>query len=332
MFAVMRFFTGFCLTGISIISIVLSVEWFEVQCRTFAGIIVSLDWTLGSIMLAGIAYFVNDWRHLVIATTSPLFLSIIFWWWLPESARWLLANGHAEKAHMYLERCAKMNNRMSFISEFKPETLSSVVIVEDKSKKYTCVDLVRTPNIRKLALYTGFVWFCVASTYYGISLNIAGFGMNIYMTQFIFAIIEIPGKIAVYFSLNTLGRRTTQAATLLLTAVCIAVNQFIPTSLWILRTVIAVLGKAFSEASFTIMFLYTTELYPTVVRQNGVGYTSFLARLGVSVSPLIILLEDVWKFLPWVIFGAMATVSGLVACLLPETKDACLPETIEDIE
>ncbi|KAJ8248560.1 hypothetical protein GJAV_G00243300 [Gymnothorax javanicus] len=59
---------------------------------------------------------------------------------------------------MYLERCAKMNNRMSFMSEFKPETLSSVVIVEDKSKKYTCVDLVRTPNIRKLALYTGFVW------------------------------------------------------------------------------------------------------------------------------------------------------------------------------
>lgn len=36
--------------------------------------------------------------------------------------------------------------------------------------------------------------------------------------------------------------------------------------LWLPRTVISVLGKGFSEASFTCVFLYTTELYPTVLR------------------------------------------------------------------
>lgn len=35
---------------------------------------------------------------------------------------------------------------------------------------------------------------------------------------------------------------------------------------WVARTVVAVFGKALSEASCTIMYLYTTELYPTVVR------------------------------------------------------------------
>ncbi|KAJ8361576.1 hypothetical protein SKAU_G00181010 [Synaphobranchus kaupii] len=45
----------------------------------------------------------------------------------------------------------------TFSSTLATENLSSVVIVEDKSKKYTFLDLVRTPNIRKLAIYTGIV-------------------------------------------------------------------------------------------------------------------------------------------------------------------------------
>ncbi|KAJ8384789.1 hypothetical protein AAFF_G00198750 [Aldrovandia affinis] len=96
--------------------------------------------------------------------------------------------------------------------------------------------------------------------------------------------------------------------------------------------IVAVLGKGLSEASFTTVVLYTTELYPTVVRQNGIGYTSFIARLGVSITPLVILLEDVWKLLPQIIFCTAAISSGLVACLLPETKNRRLPETIEDVE
>lgn len=36
--------------------------------------------------------------------------------------------------------------------------------------------------------------------------------------------------------------------------------------LWHVRAVIAILGKGLSEAAFTTAFLYTTELYPTVLR------------------------------------------------------------------
>ncbi|MEQ2239331.1 hypothetical protein ILYODFUR_003327 [Ilyodon furcidens] len=67
-------------------------------------------------------------------------------------------------------------------------------------------------------------------------------------------------------------------------------------------------------------------------RQNGLGYTSFVARMGVSISPLIMLLEDVWQFLPAATYCAVAIGSGLVASLLPETLNTQLPEFIEDIE
>lgn len=67
-------------------------------------------------------------------------------------------------------------------------------------------------------------------------------------------------------------------------------------------------------------------------RQNGVGYTALVARLGVSISPLVRLLEDVWYLLPAVTYSIVAVIAGLVASQLKETLNAKLPETIDDIE
>lgn len=57
-----------------------------------------------------------------------------------------------------------------------------------------------------------------------------------------------------------------------------------------------------------------------------------MSRLGVSLAPLILLLEDVWILLPQIIICSVAIISGLVALLLPETLNIRLPETIDDIE
>lgn len=67
-------------------------------------------------------------------------------------------------------------------------------------------------------------------------------------------------------------------------------------------------------------------------RQNGLGYTAFISRLGVALSPLIILLEDFWHLLPEVTYCAVAVGSSLVSLFLHETVNARLPEFIEDIE
>uniref|UniRef100_A0A3B4UK65 Solute carrier family 22 member 6 n=1 Tax=Seriola dumerili TaxID=41447 RepID=A0A3B4UK65_SERDU len=321
LFAVLRFLTGFALTGISINSIVLSIEWVDIGHRSFIGVIGSLAWSVGNMLLAGFALLVTDWRTLIMTVTAPLGFAVLTWWWIPESARWLLANGKVERAQFYLDKCAKFNKRPKLSAKLK---------LEDKN--YTYLDLIKTPKMRQLTLLTGIVWYGVASTYYGISLNITGFGLNMYLTHFIYAAIEVPAKLMVYCFLNIIGRRKCQAGALLLTGVCIAINIFIPKGLWHVRAVVAILGKGLSEASFTTIFLYTTELYPTVILQNGLGYTSFMSRLGVSVAPLVLLLEDVWTLLPQIIICSVAIVSGLVALLLPETQNVRLPETIDDIE
>uniref|UniRef100_A0ACB8GA59 Uncharacterized protein n=1 Tax=Sphaerodactylus townsendi TaxID=933632 RepID=A0ACB8GA59_9SAUR len=178
----------------------------------------------------------------------------------------------------------------------------------------------------------GLLWFGVAFSYYGMSMNITGFGLGRYMTQFVFGIIEIPAKLIVFIAVNRIGRKQCQAWALILAGLCIGANMVIPTSLEILRSVVAIIGKGFSEAAFTTVFLYAPELYPTVLRQKGLGYCSFMARLGGSVAPLIFLLDTAWELLPQVTYFVMAVLCGSSAFLLPETLNIQLPETIEDTE
>uniref|UniRef100_A0A3P8TFT5 Solute carrier family 22 member 6 n=1 Tax=Amphiprion percula TaxID=161767 RepID=A0A3P8TFT5_AMPPE len=332
MFAAMRFFTGLGLSGISIISMVLNIEWVDIKHRTGAGVLMSMDWSVSTAVLPILAYFVRDWRYLTATVTTPLLVAIICWWWLPESARWLISNGKVNDAHFYLSKCAEVNNREDFL--FTLQVLSKVILVEKENRKYSYLDLVKTPKMRALALFSGIVWFGVTCTYYGISLNVSGFGVNIYLTQFIYGTLEIPGKLLVLYTLHKIGRRLTQVGMLILTGLCICINLFIPQGKYLgnFRTAVGGLGKMFSEASFTTIFLYTSELYPTVMRQNGLGYCSFMARLGVSISPLMILLEDVWAPLPSIIFALVAFTAALSASFLAETRNIRLPETIEDVE
>ncbi|XP_066539035.1 solute carrier family 22 member 7b.1 [Hoplias malabaricus] len=331
MFAVMRFFTGMAITGISIITIVLCVEWSDIKHRTIVGVMISLDWSVFTMLLPAIAYLVNDWRYLVVTVTSPLAIAIISWWWIPDSARWLIANGRLEEAHHYLTKCALANHREESLRDFKPQILSTVVI-GNEDRKYTYLDLLRTPVLRKLTVVTGITWYGVAFTYYGISLNVSSFGLNLHLTQFIYGAIEIPAKLLIFVCLEKLGRRVSQVGMLIMTGVCIAITILIPRENWIPRTVVAVLGKGFSEASFTSVFLYTTEIYPTVLRQNGLGFCSCVARVGVSLAPMASLLEETWTPLPQILFCSVAIISGLIALLLPETRNVRLPETIEDVE
>lgn len=56
---------------------------------------------------------------------------------------------------------------------------------------------------------------------------------------------------------------------------------------------IVMLGKSFIAVSFAIIYNYTAELFPTVVRSSAVGIGSSSARLAGMIAPQILLLVGI---------------------------------------
>lgn len=80
----------------------------------------------------------------------------------------------------------------------------------------------------------------------------------------------------------------------------------------IIIMVFVFIGKATSSTSFTLIYVYTNQIYPTFVRNTLVSYIASCGRFGSLISPQINLLgTTVWGPLPYVIFSG----SSLVGCI-----------------
>ncbi|XP_034504093.1 solute carrier family 22 member 7 isoform X2 [Ailuropoda melanoleuca] len=310
MFAITRTLTGAALAGFTIIVMPL----------------------VGVMLLALVGYLIRDWRWLLLAVTLPCAPGILSLRWVPESARWLLTQGRVEEAHRYLLRCARLNGRPVGEDGLSQEALNKVATQERVVQRPSYLDLFRTPRLRHISLCCMVVWFGVNFSYYGLSLDVSGLGLNVYQTQLLFGAVELPSKLLVYLLVRHAGRRLTQAGTLLGTALALGVSLLVTSETGAWRTALAVIGKGFSEAAFTTAYLFTSELYPTVLRQTGMGLTSLVGRLGGSLAPLAALLDGIWLSLPKLAYGGIALLAACTALLLPETRQAQLPETIQDVE
>ncbi|PRD24071.1 UNVERIFIED_CONTAM: Solute carrier family 22 member 8 [Trichonephila clavipes] len=101
----------------------------------------------------------------------------------------------------------------------------------------------------------------------------------------------------------------------------------------LLKTSLAMAGKFCVTGSFGLLYLYTSEMYPTAVRSVTLGSCSMFARIGSILAPFV---HELGKLLhpavPNVLYGLLALTSGLLALLLPETKGRILPDTLEEGE
>ncbi|KAI8503342.1 hypothetical protein Bbelb_191630 [Branchiostoma belcheri] len=201
-----------------------------------------------------------------------------------------------------------------------------------KEKVYTFIDLFRTPNLRKWTLNIFFLWIVNTLVYYGISLNLSALSGNVYLNFAISGLIEIPANLLPIFLLNKFGRRWPLCVLLLAGGVACIVAFFIPKHLGWMTTTLAMIGKFCITASFGVTYVFSAEIFPTVVRQIGMGMSSMSARVGGIAAPFVNLLGRHWAPMPYVIFGGTSIAAGLLTLLLPETAGRKLPATIEEGE
>ncbi|XP_053908533.1 solute carrier family 22 member 6-A [Cuculus canorus] len=334
LYCLFRFMGGMALSGFGLSIACLVVEWIPTPYRAVTVAITGFAYTLGQILLAAIAYAVPHWRWLQLTVSLPFFVFLLSSWWLAESARWLVLSGKAERAVKVLQRVAKVNKKKEEGEKLTVEILKANMKEELAGLKasYSVSDLVRTPVIRHIFLCLSIVWFSISFSYYGLAMDLQNFGVSIYLIQVIFGAVDFPAKVVVTISISYIGRRVSLMVTLFLAGLVIITNIFVSTELQTVRTALAVIGKGCLSAAFNCVFLFTTELYPTPIRQTGLGFGSTMARVGGIVAPLVKMMEEYYPFLPPAVYGVAPVVAAVVAAFLPETLNKPLPDTIEEVE
>ncbi|XP_055954393.1 organic cation transporter protein [Patella vulgata] len=332
MFLPMYFLQGLAHTGIFLVAFTLSTELVGPKYRLFVGIMNQMFYSVGYMTLSGMAYLLRDWRYLELAITLPVVLFATYWWFLPESVRWLLSHNRNEDAQKYLQEAAATNGTK--LPPSITESLQDGKTVE-KSRTYHFLDLVRTWAMAKITLNICFNWFVNALVYYGLSLNTENLAGDPYLNFCIAGAVEIPAYILCIVFLNKVGRRIPLVISMCVGGIACILSGTIPindnSDIKTLTIVLAMTGKFFITASYAIVYLLASEVYPTVVRNIGMGVSSMSARIAGILVPTMLDLKSIWTPLPLVMFGSLSIVAGILAMLLPETTGKPLPQLLEDV-
>ena len=96
--------------------------------------------------------------------------------------------------------------------------------------------------------------------------------------------------------LNGFGRKYPLTVYLLLSGLlCISVvtvKNFVPETLVKVESLsigLALIGKAAVVSCFCSIFIYSSEIFPTVIRTVGVGACAFFGRVGSLLAPQLLL-------------------------------------------
>ena len=89
-------------------------------------------------------------------------------------------------------------------------------------------------------------------------------------------------------------------------------------------------GRLSASLGFAMVYIYTSELFPTAIRSTAVGVCSTIARVGGIIALLMEGLSNIWEPFPMIIFGAVALTAGILGFHFPETRGDKLPENMDD--
>lgn len=334
-FTGMRFFISLGVSGAGSTSFVLLMETVGPEYRSNLGLGFNYGWATGFVLLPLIAWLIPHWYFLQLTITVPSVCLLIGYWFVPESPRWLMTKMKYKRAQEVISRAAAVNGKdvSEALMLFKQYKERDQFQEEMTSSRATILDLVRTPNMRRKTLNLFFCWFVNSFIYFGLSLNTSGLGGNLFVNFFISGVIEFPAYAIATVVIKKLGRRNPQMAVMIFGGLACFLTITIPDNLLWLRITLATLGKFCITASFGMIYVFSAEIFPTVVRNIGVGCSSTCARIGSMVAPFVKELgRATHPFVPFAVYGGLSLVSGILVYFLPETLGCKLPDTVEEGE
>jgi MFS transporter, putative metabolite:H+ symporter len=329
---VLRFMTGFGLGGAVPLDFSLFAEYLPRRNRGRWLVILESFWGVGTVIAALLAWIiVPNWGWRPLMATSAIAGLLIFWVRLriPESPRWLAANGREEEAEGILRRIARANGKA--VEQIKLAAPRAAEAGAHSVKQLWSRQLVRSTVMLWLA------WFFIALAYYGLFSWLPtifferGFDfVKTYSYTFILAAAQLPGYFSAAWLVEKWGRKRTFVIYLAFSAVFTWLYAVVTNTGLIVGA--AVLMSFFALGAWACLYAYTPELYPTAIRTTGMGAASGMARVAGVLAPilggvLIPLSLEAALTLYALSFAAAALAVGILG---RETKSEALADTFDE--
>ncbi|XP_056008131.1 organic cation transporter protein-like [Ostrea edulis] len=332
MFAALRFFEGLCILAFYQVYFAIVIELVGPSERILAGAIPNLFWCFGQFLLILLVYFERDWFYVMLFLAMPTIYSLIFWipGLVPESPRWLTARGRIEEASKILTKMAKVNKVHKKFDAYKIKQDS------DPGMMIILKELLHSKVLLKRLLIVVSNWFTVSFIYYGLTLNIDSLGGNLYANYALLVLVELAGYCVIFF-LNMTGRKPLHLVAIFGCGVAsigsILLILFAENTLYWLHILLALVSRFGISVLFAVLYIYTGELFPTVIRSIVMGTVSIGARVGSMISPYLYDITDgkMGKMLPLIVYAVLTITVGLLSMRLPETNKQKLIETVHEV-
>lgn len=335
-FAVLRFVQGVLMQGLQTSFYALAMEILP-HHRSYAGAVLECFWGTGVMLIPLLAYLIQDWRYLQLAISLPSALAVFYICLMPESLRWLIIKNRLEDAEKLINRICSWN-KLPFPKEEFDEIKQQLENKENKAKKHSVVDLMKNATLRKRSFILYYIWFAISVGYYGLTWQLTSLPGDKYLNFFIAGSVEFLAYVSVIYVTNRFGRKRplltyfTLASILMVTAgvIPLAVSSSNASKI---ASGFAIAGKFAMGGLFAVIFIYTAELYPTAVRNIGMGSCAFWTRVGGVVAPQTIALDLKGnKSYPLILYGGVTLIGGLLTLMLPETLKIKLPDTMDEMD
>jgi len=336
----MRFAVGFGVGGASVPFDVLA-EFLPNSNRGKNLLYIMYFWSAGTLAVPFLARLsIGDgisggsWQLFVVLCALPCLgsaiLGVIF---VPESPRWLLAEGRSVEAMTILRRAAKENGHDAHV--LFPEAMQ--LEANDEEESGIC-DLL-APRWRKISFALWAVYFGYSFAYYGTILAVtrvfddersssaqvggddAGYNFN-YSAILESSAGEVLGVTLVVMLVDRVGRVPSQMF-------CYAMGGFnvfafcwyasYENSSGSVLVLLAFLMRTFEMGSSCVTVVSTPELLPTKLRTTGHSVASAMGRLGALLCPFLVAESTPLKTIG-TIMSFIHFVTVLSASQFPETS------------
>jgi len=263
-------------------------------------------------------------------------MMLFFYPLLPESPRFLLVRGRTDQALTELNRAARFN-RMEL-----PQgtlVLSKTKTDEPPVKKSQNARVLFSAPLLRTTLLMWVIWFANSFVYYGLVLfaptlykaedgeaETAEDSNSIYLDVLITSAAEFPGLILAAIGVDKIGRKKTLGFMFLGCSIAVGLLAAPGGKTYIL--IFSMCARMFILGTFSSIYVYTQEIYPTSIRSTGLGMCSSVARIAGICTPFVSdVLSDLKLFIPIAIYGGVALIACVASFFLPfETKGRALQE------